>query len=132
MIKHLKNTLVFLKLMFLLNCSGQNVYTKELNIKLESKHEFFYYFKNTSRDTLKFKRRVEIIKNEISDTIIFGNSILKPNYTGFFEYTKFKDKSNIDLNLKYDNPPADRICVSSFNNKMSKGTLVIELVEIRE
>ena len=84
-------------------------------------------FKNINSDTLKFLRKIEIIENTLNDTIILGIGILPPNYLGEFEYTQFEDKDDVTLDLRYINPPANRICIQSYNQKKSIGILKLRL-----
>ena len=130
MIKRLKNIIIFSIFLLLLNCSNKLIIIEEIDIKINN-NEKYYHFKNDLEDTIKFERKIKILQNTISDTIILGQSILKPGYTGFFEYTKLKDRNDISLDLRYENPPADRIYIKSYNNKKSNGILVIELIEVK-
>lgn len=86
-----------------------------------------HFFKDKYSDTLKFSRKIIILENTINDTILLGNSILPPNLTGEFEYTQLKARKDIHLDLRYKNPPADRICINNYKEKNSKGHLKFQL-----
>jgi hypothetical protein len=43
------------------------------------------------------------------------------------EYTKLGDRDDVVLAIEYENPPTDRICISSYRNKKSSGELVLQL-----
>lgn len=52
-------------------------------------NENCYFFIENNLDTLKFERKIRIIKNTLTDTIIFGNGVLRPKYLGHIGYSKF-------------------------------------------
>lgn len=99
--------------------------TVEVNTEINEK---CYFFKVAS-DTLKFKRSIKIVKNSISDTIILGYGVLFPKFIGYYDYSRFKGGV---LDLNYPNPPADRICISAYKNRISGGELIFELIIITD
>jgi hypothetical protein len=104
----------------------ENKSVKTLKIDTEGSKRCFV-FKNRNGDTIKFNRKISIKKNTINDTIILGNSVLAPKFTGGFEYTKFKNRTDVIVDLQYLNSTGDRVWVIPYKNKVSKGFLEIEL-----
>ena len=86
-------------------------------------------YKNKKKDTLRFERTVKIIENTLSDTIVFAGGILSPKYVGNLDHTQIKDRKDILLDLRYLNPPADRIWISRYKNRIAKGILKVEFIE---
>jgi len=100
--------------------------TKIIEVNIDS-NDKCYFFRNEVSDTMKFNRNLKIIENTISDSIIIGNSVLAPNYIGDLEYTMLENNKEVVLDLRYENPAADRIWVFPFKMKKSKGTLKLQL-----
>lgn len=125
-----KTLLLLFSFLIITSCSQlkkEQKIVKELNVNTEKNLEFVAYFYEKS-DTIKFNRNIKIIENTLNDTIIFGHSLLAPEFLGQIEYTKFKNKNDITLDLRYANPPADRICISKYKEKKARGILKIELI----
>lgn len=114
----------------LVSCINNNVLVKTINIDVPLNENCYFFIENTL-DTLKFERKIRIIKNTLTDTIIFGNGVLRPKYLGHIGYSKFKNEDDI-LDLDYSNPPADRICIRSYKGKKSHGVLELELISTDE
>ena len=76
-----------------------------------------------------FQRKIKIIENSISDTIILGFGVVPPNYIGTFYYSKHKDEEgkSVALYEAEQNPPIKEICYSKYKNN-ADGKLVIEFV----
>jgi len=110
----------------LTSCKYNKQVKKEIYIDIHSKEEC-YSFINNSSDSLRFNRTLIIVKNTLSDTIIFGQSILIPKQLGEFNYTKFNNRNDLSLDLDYNNPLTNRICFSPFKRKKSKGMLILRL-----
>ncbi|PKG52106.1 hypothetical protein [Olleya sp. 1-3] len=110
------------------------------NIKQDKKHNIIktikfenisqekcFFFHKKNNDTLFFERKISIIENNISDTILIGHSILLPKQIGLISYTKFKDRNDMALDLRYENPKSDRLCIKPYGkNKSVNGKLKIE------
>ena len=122
---------LFLLFIFIANCSAQKeIRTIEVNTNRNAKECFSFLKKE---DTLEFNRKIKIIKNSISDTIIIGHVVLPPKYTGTIDYTKLKKRDDLTVDLNYDNPPAKMICVHQYKSLTSKGKITFELIKsIRE
>lgn len=127
----IKLTYNFLFICIILGCSKDLNKSKIVEIEIYSKsNDSCYLFITKELDTLKFERKIKILENNISDTLIFGDGVLPPNRIGCFNYTKLKNRTDISLDLDYKNPPADRLCFHSYKNKNSEGILKIELIKL--
>lgn len=99
---------------------------KVININIDT-NEKCYYFINSKMDTIIFDRNLIIVENTLNDTIVIGQNILVPKQIGEFEYSKLDNRNDISLNIDYDNPPTDRICVYPFKEKKSFGMIKLKL-----
>lgn len=108
------------------SCINNNTLVKIIHVDVPLNIKCHFYIEN-KLDTLKFERTIKIIKNTLTDTIIFGNGVLRPKYLGDIEYLKFKNEEGV-LDLDYSNPPADRIWIKSYRGKKSQGVLEFELI----
>jgi hypothetical protein len=115
-------------LLLFISCNQNKTITKKINVKTESqtKEKCIFYVDN-DLDTLKFNRYFKIIKNTLTDTIVIGQGVLAPREIGVIEYTKLGDRDDVVLAIEYENPPTDRICISSYRNKKSSGELILQL-----
>ena len=115
-------------LLLFISCNQNKTITKKINVKIESqtKEKCIFYVDN-DLDTLKFNRYFKIIKNTLTDTIVIGQGVLAPREIGVIEYTKLGDRDDVVLAIEYENPPTDRICISSYRNKKSSGELILQL-----
>lgn len=118
---------VFLELSFFQDCHQEKTIVKKINIDT-AVHKECYFFTDSDNDTLKFDRHLKILENTLTDSIVLGHSVLSPHYTGVIEYTMLDNRNDISLDLRYHNPPADRICILPHKEKESRGTLTIEVV----
>ncbi|MHB1107104.1 MAG: hypothetical protein ACYCZ2_12140 [Lutibacter sp.] len=109
---------------FFASCSEQ--VEKVINININT-NEKCYYFIDNKIDTITFHRNLIIVENTLNDTVIIGQSILAPKQIGKFEYSKLGNKNDISLNIDYDNPPTNRICVYPFKGKKSFGKIKLKL-----
>lgn len=124
----MKKVLFIITIVFLFNSCSKNKGEFTEVIKVDNAtFKKCYFFKNKNSDTLKFVRNIQILENTLNDTILLGNAILYPKYLGEFEYTQLEDKDDIILDLRYRNPPGDRICINSYKEKKSEGVLKIRL-----
>ncbi len=90
------------------------------------------FFIENNLGTLKFERKIKIIKNTLTDTIVVGQGVLPSGQLGKHGYTKLGNRNDISLDLDYSNPPADRICIRSYKGKKSHGVLELELISTDE
>jgi hypothetical protein len=81
-----------------------------------------------STEKVFVSRQFNILKNTLSDTLVFGFSAILPGYTGTVVYSKsgntalyFESQSDID-----QLPKIDSICFSTYKNKSVSGTLALE------
>ncbi len=122
-----KISLVSILCLSLVSCINNNIVVKTISIDIPL-NEKCYFFIDANLDTMKFQRIIKITKNTITDTIILGQGVLRPNFIGNIKYTKLENRNDISLDLDYSNPPADRICIKSYKSKKSQGILELELL----
>lgn len=108
------------------SCEGHSYIKKQIKVNTGNGEQCFY-FSTTNLDTLKFNRHIQILKNTLNDTILFGYGILAPGQVGNVGYTRLGNRNDAALNLNYKNPKTDRICISPYKKKEVKGILLIKL-----
>ena len=119
---------IMYSLLLLISCNKNTIVTKTINVEIESEtKEKCFFLKENKLDTLKFNRYLKIIKNTLTDTIVIGQGLLTPKYLGVIAYTKLGNRDDVMLDVEYENPQADRICISSYKNKKSSGVLIFQL-----
>lgn len=122
----LRISLLFVLCLCIVSCSHNKAIVKTISIDVPL-NEKCYFFIDANLDTLNFERTIKITKNTITDTIVFGQGVLRPNFKGDIKYTKLKNRNDISLDLDYKNPSVDRICIKSYKGKKGVGFLELEL-----
>ncbi|WP_272023173.1 hypothetical protein [Olleya namhaensis] len=120
-------SIAFSLMVILFSCQEKKHHTTQ-TIKLENlSQEKYFFFNKKNGDTLFFEREILIKENNISDTILIGHSILLPKQIGLISYTKFKNRNDVTLDLRYKNPKSDRLYIAPYGkNKSINGNLKIE------
>jgi len=121
-----KNYLIYFTLLSLLQITSKTD-VKEIEIIINTEVKNKTYVKELNNDSILYSRTVEIVKNEISDTILFGYSILEPGYTGEIYYNKLEDRTDAIADYRYSNSGTERIDIHTYNNKISTGKLTLRL-----
>lgn len=110
----------------LAQCKPQTKH-KDITILVDTKAEDQIIFQRDGNETLTFKRSIQVIKNEISDTILLGNAILVPGQIGRISYTKIRNKENTAVAPQYLNNGTDRLIITPYKGKISFGKLELIL-----
>ena len=89
----------------------------------------YYLLGSSDAAQLEINRKLEILENTLSDTILLGTSVLPVGYKGTLEYRRVSDTINspyapdIDVSLL---PKAKTICVNLYQRRPVQGILKIK------
>lgn len=93
-------------------------------IRLEAQRDTCYILKDS------VNRIVEILENTLSDTAIFGASVVYPNYTGEYKYLRLDKKVDFIFDSETPEkylPKTQMLCLSLYKNKRVNGYLLIRI-----
>ena len=117
----MKAIISVLVLICIMSCQTKGQTT---TIRLEAQHDSCYILKDSA------SRIVEILENTLSDTVIFGASVVYPKYTGIYKYLRLDKRVDFLFDPQTPEkylPKTKLLCLSLYQNRRANGYLLIRL-----
>ena len=126
----MKLIIVFIPLLIFLPCKSNSPEPQKgtATIKISGIKDSCYYLGNSGKPIEAF-RKVEILENTMTDTIVLGYAVVYPGYVGEFPYLRMDGRVDAAIDPETPEkfwPKTKMFCVNLYQRKVVQGELTIK------